>query len=405
MERHEAVAHLLRRTTFGPRPGQVERLVDRDLDDVITEIVDDRGDRAEGAAAPDLDADDELVVWWLNRLRDPRAGLHERMVWYWHGHFTTSLAQVTADMMWQQHLRIRRHALGNFRDLTRELLTDAAMLVYLDGSGSRGEEPNENLARELMELFTLGVGNYTEDDVKAAARALSGYWVDWETAEVHFEAADHYDRPVRFLGERAHYDVDRVVEALLDQPACARHVAGRLHRHLVGLDAEPAQLDRLAAVFRAHDLEITPLVEAILRSDAFAGARRTRTRQPIEWLVAALPALGADDAEIDVWSLSVAGQLPFHPPNVAGWPDGDRWVDGSQVLNRINRVLDLGWQEAIDLEVEPDVDTVLARCGIWDVSPTTRAVLDDAIRRQSEYDRGLELLFALTLTSPEFALA
>ena len=405
MQRHEAVAHLLRRTTFGPRPGQVERLVDRPVADLITDILDDRADRAEGAATPDVSDDDEgLVTWWVNRLRDPRAGIHERMVWFWHGHFTTSLDQVSADMMWRQHQRIRRHALGNFRALTREMLTDAAMLVYLNGSGSTGDNPNENLARELMELFTLGRGNYTEDDVKAAARALSGYWVDWDTSEVHFEEDDHYDRPVRFLGERARHDADSVADALLAQPACARHVAGRLHRHLVGLDPEPAQLEELAARFRDDDLEILPLVEAIVRSDAFAASARTRPRQPIEWLVAALAALGADDVELDTWSLAVAGQLPFHPPNVAGWPDDDRWVDGSQVLDRINRVLDLGWQEAIDLDVEPTVDSVLARCGIWEVSAGTRAVLDDAIRRQSEYDRGLELLFALTLTSPEFAL-
>lgn len=405
MERHEAVAHLLRRTTFGPRPGQVEALVDRDPDALITEILDDSGDLADGVEPPDLaDDDGRLVQWWLDRIRDPRAGIHERMVWYWHGHFTTSLARVSADMMWRQHQRIRHHALGSFRDLTREMVTDAAMLVYLDGSGSTGDNPNENLARELMELFTLGVGNFAEDDVKAAARALSGYWVDWETSEVHFEADAHYDRPVRFLGERARHDVDRVVDALLADPACAGHVAARLHRYFVGLDPEPSQREELASVFRDHDLEILPLVEAILRSDAFATSRRTRTRQPVEWLVAALAALGAGAAEIETWSLGGTGQIPFHPPNVAGWPDDDRWVDGSQVLDRVGRVLDLGWQEVIDVEIEPTVDAVLARCGIWEVSTTTRSVLDDAIRRQSEFDRGLELLFALTLTSPEFSL-
>ena len=405
MEQHEAIAHLLRRTTFGPRPGQVEALVGRDIDDVIDEILDDRTDRAEGASEPNLDENNDLVTWWLERLRDPRAGIHERMVWYWHGHFTTNLDQVTDDMMWQQHQRIRRHALGNFGDLAREMVTDAAMLVYLDGSGSDGENPNENLSRELMELFTLGVGNYGEDDVKAAARALSGYWVEWDTAVVNFESDNHYDRPVRFLGHRARHDVDSVVDALLAEPACARHVAGRIYRHLVGLDPDPEQLEELASVFRDADLEIVPLLEAILKSSSFKSARRSRPRQPVEWLVAALPALGATEAEIEIWSLAAAGQMPFHPPNVAGWPDDDRWVDGSQVLDRVNRVLDLGWNDLIDLDVEPTVDAVLARCGLWEISDETRAVLDDAIRRQTEYDRGLELLFALTLTSPEFSLA
>lgn len=405
MEQHEAIAHLLRRTTFGPRPGQVEQLVGQDIDDVIDEILDDRTDRAEGTNEPDLEENNELVAWWLERLRDPRAGLHERMVWYWHSHFTTNLDQVTDDMMWQQHQRIRRHALGNFGDLAREMVTDAAMLVYLNGSGSTGDNPNENLARELMELFTLGVGNYTEDDVKAAARALSGYWVEWDTSNVEFDDDAHYDRPVRFLGDRRHHDVDSIVDALLAEPACARHVAARMFRHFVGLDPEPDHLEELANVLRDADLEILPLVEAIIRSPAFHSARRARPRQPVEWLVAALPALGATDADVEIWSLAAAGQMPFHPPNVAGWPDDDRWVDGSQVLDRVNRILDLGWDEKIDLDVEPDVDTVLARCGLWEVSAETRAVLDEAIRNQTEYDRGLELLFALTLTSPEFSLA
>ncbi len=403
---HETVAHLLRRTTFGPVPGAVERLMGRDLDDLITEILEDRGDQSIDVTPPNVAGDDDaLVGWWLDRLRDPRAGIHERMVWFWHGHFTTNLDQVTGDMMWRQHQLVRRFALGNFRDFTRAMLTDAAMLVYLDGAGSTGEHPNENLARELMELFTLGVGNYTEDDVKAGARALSGYWVDWDTSEVYFEEDDHYDRPVRFLGVRARHDVDSVVATITAHPACARHVTSRLHRHLVGLDPDPAQLESLAAVFREADLEIVPLIDAIVRSPAFAAGRRTRPRQPIEWLIAALAALGVGDIEIDMWSLSAAGQLPFHPPNVAGWPDDDRWVDGSQILDRVNRLLELGWQERIDLDVEPDVDTVLARCGLWDVSSTTRSVLDDAIRRQSEYDHGLELLFVLALTSPEFSLA
>ncbi len=406
MEHLETIAHILRRTSFGPGPGVVESLADLDVDAVIDRALTTTDDRGAGSA-PDLDdnGDAQLIGWWTDRLRDPDAGLHERMAWYWHGHFTTSLAEVSASMMWAQHQLVRSQALGNFRELARAMVHDAGLLVYLDADGSDGANPNENLARELMELFTLGVGNYTEDDVKAAARGLSGYRVDWDTAEVGFEEEAHYGRPVRFLGRRARFEADDVVDALCDRRACAHHVARRLHRHLVGLEPDADHLDSLAAVFRSADLEILPLVEAILRSDQFLTARRARPRQPIEWLVAALAALGATDVELDPWGLESGGQVPFHPPNVAGWPDDDRWTAGNQVLHRVNRVLDLSWEQMIDIDVVPEVDAVLTRCGIFEASDTTRRTLVAATRDQSEYEEGLELLFALTLVSPEFALA
>lgn len=403
----EAIAHLLRRIGFGPRPGRVDSMAHRPLPELVDDALADTEDRATGLEWADVseDAEDEVIAWWFARLKDPRAGLHERMVWYWHGHFTTAIGNVGARLMWEQHRKIREHALGNFRTLTHAMLQDGAMLVYLDGDGSRGEQPNENFARELMELFTLGIGNYSEDDVKAAARALSGYWVDWETAAVTFEPEEHYDRPISFLGNRSRFSAADIADALCDEPACGRHVARRLHRHLVGVDPTDDHLDDLARVFREADLEILPLVDAIVRGDSFWDNPRCRPRQPIEWLIAATSALGADDLEFDPWELEISGQLPFSPPNVAGWPEDDRWVGGSQVLGRIGRVLQLSWEELIDTNIEPTVEAVLERCSIWGVSDVTRAALDGAARDQSEYEERLELLFALTLASPEFALA
>lgn len=410
MDPREAIAHVLRRAAFGPRPGLVDELGPLGPAGVVELLVDGAADAVDSTAllagSPGRDDDGAAVVsWWLQRLRSPDARLHERMVWYWHGHFTSSVAKVEAEMMWLQHLAVRRHALGNFRDLTRAMVTDAAMLVYLDGDGSSGEMPNENLARELMELFTLGVGSYSEDDVKAGARALSGWWVDWETTEVHFEPHEHYDRPVTFLGRRARWDAEAVVDAVCDHSACPAHVARGLYRHLVGVDPAPDRLDALARGFRDTDLEILPLVAEILRGEDFHAAVRSRPRQPVEWLVAALASLGADDAEIDPYQLETHGQVPFMPPNVAGWPDDERWLAGSQVLTRVNQVLQLGSEELIDADVLPEVDEVLDRCGIYEVSSTTREVLDQAATAQSEYEHRLELLFALALTSPEFALA
>ncbi|MEM9200342.1 MAG: DUF1800 domain-containing protein [Actinomycetota bacterium] len=439
IEHREAIAHLLRRTTFGPAARQVERLAVRSYDDIVDDLLGDTADHAarrSGVATPSglqppyglrarLEAertgesvqpqtnddgtprleDEDVLQWWLAQLRHPDAALHERMVWYWHGHFTAHIHSGESEMVWNHHLIVRRHALGNFRDLTRAMLQDPLMLLYLDGAGSNGDNPNENLGRETLELFTLGVGNYTEDDVKAAARALSGWHVDWDTKAAYFEPDTHYRRPVSFLGTRARFGLDELVDAVCDHPACATHVATRLYRHLVGVEPTDDEAGRLGRVFRTADLEIAPLVAAIVRSDGFRTSRRSRPRQPVEWLIGALSALGATDSPIDTWQLYVAGQVPFSPPNVAGWPDDDRWLGASQILARVNRVLDRSWDDSFDTSIEPTVDAVLARCSLWDISPETRTTLDDAIQRQTEFDSGLELLFALTLCSPEFALA
>ena len=439
IEHREAIAHLLRRTTFGPRAGHVDRLAGRSYEEIVDDLLAASGDRAVGAAGVDsarelpmpfgfraaLEAertgettevrtdddgnpvleDEDILQWWLEQLRHPEAGLHERLVWYWHGHFTAHLQSGESEMVWNHHVTMRQHALGNFRELTRAMLQDPLMLLYLDGAGSNGDSPNENLARELMELFTLGVGNYTEDDVKAGARALSGWHVDWENNSAWFDPETHYDRPVSFLGTRGRFGLDEVADAVCDHPACPTHVATRLYRHLVGVDPAAAEAERLGRIFRAADLEILPLVSAIVRSDGFLAGRRTRPRQPVEWLIGALSALGADHAQIDTWQLHLAGQVPLSPPNVAGWPDDDRWLGASQILTRVNLVLGRSWDESLDTGIEPTVDEVLARCSLWDVSPETRTTLEQAIGRQTEFDSGLELLFALSLCSPEFALA
>jgi len=405
------IAHLLRRTTFGPTPGAVDRLANLGAAAATDSVLSDLTDLADSAkpfaptGSDNGDDEEALVAWWLARMADPKAGIHERMTWFWHGHFTSSLDKTNATMMWNQHLLVRHHALGNFRDMTKAIVEDAAMLTYLDGDGSEGTHPNENLARELMELFTLGRGNYTEDDVKAAARGLSGYWVDWDTGDVEFDPDSHYDRPVAFLGRRARYTATEIVDRICDQPACAAHISRSLHNHLVGAPPSDSEADRLARLFRDSDLEILPLIKAIVTGDAFAASIHNRYRTPVEWLMAVSHALGAPATALDPWWLATLGQVPMAPPNVGGWPIDNRWVDGGQVLGHVGVVFELIDAGVVDTDVDPTVDAVLQRCQLDSVSTSTRAALDTAAAAQSEYEYRLELLFTLALTSPEFSLA
>ena len=362
-----AIAHVLRRLTFGPHPGRAAALAaSTDAATVIEDLLADPADT--GEPPPEIEENDpagSLIRWYVRQLANPAAGLHERMCWYWHTHLTSSVDAASVDFMLQQHLLVRRHALGNFRTLLREITTDPAMLQFLDGDGSGGESPNENYARELMELFALGVGNYTEDDVRAAARALSGWGIEWDDATSYYWDDRGYDRPVTIFGERKRWDVDSVIDAVVEHEACAPHVAGRMWEHLVGTELADDRRGELATVFRDADYEILPLVAAIVRSPEFLESSGARARTPLEWYIAALVLTGqVVDDELNEWELYALGQVPFAPPNVAGWPLDDRWLSGSQYLLRASTVLDHEVASSIINNVEPTVDAVARHCGV-----------------------------------------
>lgn len=411
----EQIAHVLRRCGFGPKPGEVAQWRDRGVAALIDALLDnesvealDQGNLFDEFGGGDDFDDEQLFAAIVDRMITARNPLHERMTWYWHTHFTTSRDSSAQRHVWTQYQLLRRMALGNFGAFAREISTDAAMLYYLDGAGSYGDEPNENYAREFLELFTLGHdGGYGEDDVRAAARIFSGWHVDWETGKVSFEPDAHYGRPVTFMGERRTWTIDSFVGYVCALPACHRHVATRLYHHLVGPDLAPERLDQLAAAFADSGLEIKALLAEMLRGDDFLAATHSRARQPVEWMIGSLNALGYTSvAEVNLkhWHLANLGQLMYYPPNVAGWPLTDRWVAPSQIIGRTGVLVDWELPESLINSVEPTVDAVLARCGIFDPSPSTRAALDRIENEFSEFDYRLELLFATTLTSPEFTL-
>ena len=404
----ELIAHILRRTTFGPFPGQDEELAKAGAGATIEMALGTKpevpADRLDGKE----DYGERMTRYWLERMLDRRPSVHERMVWYWHGHLVSSLDKASEPAMWRQHVLLRKHALGNLRDLMHAIAIDPAMLAYLDGDGSRGETPNENFGREVMELFLLGPGNFSELDVRAAARAFSGWEVDNKTLAVTFNPESAYDRPVQFLGSRRKWTTADAIDALCDHPACARFVASRLYRYFVGAAPSDARAEEMAAAFRKSGLEIKPLVQNILEGREFSVALHTRARTPVEWLVPVLAITGntkqTEKFEIDLQWFDELGQMPFRPPNVAGWPLDERWLSAGQMLTRTNVLMRLPLAKPIVDRVEPSVGAVLEHCGLYDVSPATRAAMQRSIDKQTEFAEGLELLVALALLSPEFSL-
>ncbi|HVA87607.1 MAG TPA: DUF1800 domain-containing protein [Candidatus Saccharimonadales bacterium] len=398
------VAHLLRRTSFGPFPGQVRALSASGVAVAVATVL--SATPSPLPAPPDLSLknNNAPVAWWLTRMADPGAGLVEKMTWFWHGHLTSSRSKVNDwGLMWQQHLLLRANALGNFRDLMQAITIDPAMLWYLDGNASSDAAPNENYARELMELFTLGHGNYTQADVTAGAHALSGWRIDRRAGGARFVPADGPTGPVTYLGQSASSASD-VINAVCDQPACAPFIAGEIYAYLAGVPPTPAQADQLATVFRGANLEIKPLVAAILTDPGFPTLRQNRGRYPVEWITAAMAAMGLSNPKA-AESLAVdMGQIPFHPPAVNGWPPGMRWLAPSFALARDALA---AHTPAIDevAGTEDPVSAAFERCSLYEVTAETRNAIEQAAASVSEPRRKAATILGLAIASPEFALA
>jgi uncharacterized protein (DUF1800 family) len=274
------------------------------------------------------------IVRWFEIMATSTHPLHDRMAWLWHGHFVSSLDKVrVARTMVDQVRLLRAGGLGRFPDLVRAVTTDPAMLVYLDGRTSTAAAPNENHARELLELFTLGVGEYDEADVQAGAAALTGWRLEPGDLTARFVPGRHDDTPRRFLGVDGVHDVDSVVAAIAQHPALPTFVARTVATELLGAVGDDV-VAALAARFTAEDLRIDALVRAALEA-GLDGASAPVVVAPVPWVVAAQRATGTTlPVRTLLAGLRTAGQIPLVPPNVAGWPGGPAWFATSTVVAR-----------------------------------------------------------------------
>ncbi|MGF1626543.1 MAG: DUF1800 family protein [Alphaproteobacteria bacterium] len=353
--------HLLVRTGFGATQPEIDRLLPLDRAQAVDLLLEEaalpssfplpdwadlnpmtiRGleDRAvadallaEQAAA--------LKAWWIGRMLASPTPLRERMTLFWHGHFATALSKVRSpQLMLRQNGLLRRHALGDYSALLAAMVADPAMLLYLDGGSSTAAAPNENLAREVMELFALGVGTYSEAEIREAARALTGWVVHPATGDAVFVPARHDGGTKTLFGQTGPWDGEDVVRILLEQPEAARFVAGRLWAGFVSQPPGEDELAMLAGGFRDDGYRIAPLLRAILLSEAFwrIEERGAMIAAPVEWAVGALRLLDAHDTPPGPVAELAAdlGQDLFEPPDVAGWPGGERWIATATLGRRL----------------------------------------------------------------------
>ena len=283
----------------------------------------------------------ELIGWWVERMRESQDPLEEKMTLFWHGHFATSAIKVKdAYLMWRQNQTFRDNARGNFGVLVKAISRDPAMIDWLDLRESKAAHPNENFAREVMELFTLGEGNYTEKDVTEGARAFTGYRIAPADQGFRFDAREHDNTPKTFLGRSDVRDGDQAIDAILAQPACARYIARKLWAFFAFENPSDALVETLAATMRASRYEMRPVLHQLFTSVEFysPAAMRTQIKSPVQWMVQTareleitLPGRGALQA-----ALRQMGQVPFNPPSVKGWDGGKAWISTSTLLTRYN---------------------------------------------------------------------
>ena len=355
------------RIAFGAVPGQLEAAAARGLSATVKGLLAMSGTDAGAAKVPapsfgaiprkgkNPSAEDkkartrvlrtqraQLLGWWLQRAVAADHQGSERMTWFWHGHFATSIAKVRVpQLMYTQHVTQQRLALGSFTTLANAMIVDPAMLVWLDGRDNVKGAPNENLSREFMELFSLGHGNYGETDVREAARALTGWTIDRDTLTARLDPDRHDASAKTILGHTANFDANSFVGLVLSQPASPAFVIGRLWFRLVS--STPPDHDTLAALEHVYGpgRDIAAVITAITATPAFAAADASLVKSPVEWLVGLCRAVGVRElpdrkgAGTLLKGLTAMGQVPFAPPSVGGWPAGRSWLTTATVNARI----------------------------------------------------------------------
>ena len=425
--RREAT-HLLWRAGFGATYAEIDRTVHEGLDATLDRLVSPPDESPRFVKTQHLlrgiaiDAQNigDLKAWWLYRMQHASVPLTEKITLLWHNHFATSNAKVqSVEHMLEQNDLLRRHALGNFRDLLHGISRDVAMLIWLDGNANRKRHPNENFAREVMELFSLGEGNYSEHDIAEAARAFTG----WHVRRDRFwlNTIQHDTNTKNVLGRRGNFDGDDIIEICLDQPACSQFLAWKLLRTFVLDRPEKQHIEGLAERIVHHKYQMQPVLSELLGSRLFFSdaARGSLIKSPIELVIGSYRTLGcAAHLPNTLRLLADLGQDVFEPPSVKGWEGGRQWISSTTLLKRTGFATELMQGDGLgSIAAFPDqlvalvenpakfsaaaVELLLAR----DLNPDTAASLTDTVQQNNQSpDEQIRGLVHLIMTLPEYQL-
>jgi len=355
------IARLYSRFGFGPRPGEFEQALKAgaattkqsllnpppiDTGAVALPTVTDLGKRPDPNTpevitfARGLRTQSEAIeLWWLDQMVATNRPLQEKMVWFWHGHWATSIGKVNYAMpMLLQNQTFRKFALGNFNDFSKAMFMDGALQIWLDGGDNTVKAPNENLSREMMELFLLGVNRYSETDVKELARAFTGYQVSRSSGVVVYNANRRDTKSVTILGKSAVMTPEDAISHLVSQQNCAQFIAERIWYRFISSQVPLPASHPMIGAFAGRDT--ASLVAALVNSSDLANPQYEMVKSPVEWFVGVCRALVLTPSKLDSFTklhgyLDKLSQIPFSPPNVGGWPADEAWLSSASAQFRI----------------------------------------------------------------------
>jgi uncharacterized protein (DUF1800 family) len=418
-------ARLLHRFGYGPKPGEFrsalnqglaatrQRVLTVDRETLAAPELTDLGPRP----APNSDGiveysrllryqNQTLVQWWLDQMVATANPLNEKMTWFWHGHWATSIGKVRYALpMYNQNVTLRKFALGNFSEFAQAMFLDGALQVWLDGGENTAKAPNENLSREMMELFTLGVNRYSENDVKELARAFTGYRVQRTSGVMSTASRRRDDGAVTLLGKSGSMSPEEAIAHLVSQESCQRFIPERIwYRFISSTDPLPENHPTIAA-FASRDIK--SLVAALINGSALSDLNNSVVKSPVEWFVAVSRALEITPSQIPSFTklngyLEKLSQVPFQPPNVGGWPTDQAWLSSASAQFRLALA---AWLASLaDLSelsaIAPNnrVEYLLDWLGVVEWSDRTSSALR-TVRDNPQR------LFTLAICSPEYVVS
>jgi uncharacterized protein (DUF1800 family) len=423
-------ARLFQRFGFGPKPGEFANAliagvgatrsqvlspptIDHGISAVSDPSLSDLGNYPPTGTAARTAFDMEmksqrqmLILWWLDRMALADNPLIERMTWFWHGHWATSIGKVEHALpMYLQNQTLRSTALGDFGVQARTMIIDGALQYWLDGGANTVAAPNENLAREFMELFSLGVDRYLEVDVQAVARALTGYRVIRSSGAVTFLAKNHDSSSLNILGASGTFNATQISDLVVNRDDCARFISDRIWFRFISSTIPRPDSNPIKDAFATRD--ISKAVNAIATSEVMSDPKYSLVKSPVEWFIGLCRSLSITPSKLGkpeqvINYLDKLGQVPFIPPNVGGWPYGEAWLTAASAQYRLQVVqFLLAHADISTITSLPSSSRFSAMSNLlgvanwsWRTERVLRDVLDDPNR-----------LILLAASSPEYVVS
>lgn len=428
-DERRAIARLIHRVGFGPKAGEFESALAAGFDATASQMLSapkpsygdlkaqlgifDLGPRPRPNTAELLTYGDNkrrqtlmMTLWWLDQMSIQERPIHERMTWFWHGHWATSLAKVDDPLPMFDHVeKLRAHALGSFLAMSKSMVMDAALIFWLDGQRNTATAPNENLARELLELFMLGVNRYQESDIREISKVLTGYKVQIRSGTVTRNLRQAYQGHVNIFGSSQSLDSISLVEYLAKRSDCQRFIPERLWFRFISSSVSLPSRSPIEESFANR--EVLPAMRSLISSSAFSDPVNSQVKSPVDWFISALRALDLQPSKLPnpnyaINTLRSLGQVPYQPPNVGGWPADEAWLSAAASQTRIQTaqyLTKLGDLTPVSSAPQNRRIEALANwLGVWKWSDRTSIALRGAIRDPQR-------LAMLGICSPEYVVS